>query len=79
MKTLKAHFDGKVLVPDEPVDLPLNRPLELRVAPIGNSPDAPAELNKLATLAQSVPARAADRTDLAAQHDHYLYGTPKRP
>ena len=25
---IKAHFDGKVIVPDEPVDLPVNEPLE---------------------------------------------------
>jgi hypothetical protein len=79
MKTLKAHFDGKVLVPDEPVDLPINRPLELRVEPLGKSTDAPAALDTLAALARSVPDRRSDRTDLAAQHDHYLYGTPKRP
>ena len=79
MVAVKAHFDGKVLVPDEPVDLPVNRPLELRIAPAGKSPDAPAALDKLAALAEGLPARASDRTDLAAQHDHYLYGTPKRP
>jgi hypothetical protein len=28
-KTIRAHFDGKVIVPDEPVDLPVNQPLEL--------------------------------------------------
>jgi hypothetical protein len=79
MKTLKAHFDGKVLVPDEPVDLPVNRPLELRVESLGKSPDAPAALDALADLARSVSVRASGRTDLAAQHDHYLYGAPKRP
>jgi hypothetical protein len=79
MKTLKAHFDGKVLVPDEPVDLPINRPLELRVESVGKTPAAPAALDRLAALAHSIPTRASDRTDLAAQHDHYLYGTPKRP
>ena len=26
--TIRAHFDGKVIVPDEPVDLPINEPLE---------------------------------------------------
>jgi hypothetical protein len=26
-----AHFDGKVIVPDEPVDLPINVPLILTV------------------------------------------------
>jgi hypothetical protein len=25
---IRAHFDGKVIVPDEPVDLPINEPLE---------------------------------------------------
>jgi hypothetical protein len=32
--TIRAHFDGKVIVPDEPVDLPVDQPLqvELRLA-----------------------------------------------
>lgn len=32
---IRAHFDGKTLVLDEPVDLPINEPLEfeLRQAP----------------------------------------------
>jgi hypothetical protein len=30
---LRAHFDGRVLVPDEPVDLPVNQPLEVEVTP----------------------------------------------
>jgi hypothetical protein len=36
--TIRAHFDGKVIVPDEPVDLPVNQPLEVELRPI------PAEL-----------------------------------
>jgi hypothetical protein len=31
MIEIKAHFDGKVLVPDEPVDLPQGRQLTLQV------------------------------------------------
>jgi hypothetical protein len=79
MKTLKAHFDGKVLVPDEPVDLPGNRPLEVSVVSAEKSGAAPAALDALAALARSVPTGVDDRTDLAAEHDHYLYGTPRRP
>jgi hypothetical protein len=79
MKTVKVHFDGSVLVPDEPVDLPLNRPLVLSVVSLDKPSEVPAALDKLAALAQDHPARAAIHTDLAAQHDHYLYGTPKRP
>ena len=29
--TLKAHYDGKVLVPDQPVELPVNAALRLQV------------------------------------------------
>jgi len=79
MKTLKVHYDGRVLVPDEPVDLPLNRPLELSVVSLDKPFNTPAALDKLAALAQNRPARASNHTDLAAQHDHYLYGVPKRP
>lgn len=33
MGAIKCHFDGKVIVPDEPVDLPVNKPLLMRVEP----------------------------------------------
>ncbi|HET7626430.1 MAG TPA: hypothetical protein VFM25_14320 [Verrucomicrobiae bacterium] len=32
MTTLLAHFDGKVIVPDSPVKLPLNQPLKISVS-----------------------------------------------
>jgi hypothetical protein len=31
MTTLLAHFDGKVIVPDSPVKLPMNQPLRISV------------------------------------------------
>jgi hypothetical protein len=31
MRTLRAHFNGKVLVPEEPVDLPQGRSLRFQV------------------------------------------------
>ena len=31
MIRIRAHFDGKVIVPDEPVDLPPNTVLDLRI------------------------------------------------
>ena len=33
MSAIRCHFDGKVLVPDEPVDLPINQPLVAHVEP----------------------------------------------
>lgn len=29
--TIRAHFDGTVIVPDEPLDLPIDQPLELEL------------------------------------------------
>jgi hypothetical protein len=36
--TIRAHYDGKVLVLDEPVDLPVNEPLELEWHAGGQEP-----------------------------------------
>lgn len=30
-RTISAHFDGKYIVPDEPVDLPTNQMLTIRI------------------------------------------------
>lgn len=32
--TIRAHFDGKVIVPDEPIDLPVDQPLEVELKPL---------------------------------------------
>ena len=89
MTVLKAHFDGKVLVPDEPVDLPVNCALEVHVKAlalpennaestgVGSSAEKP--LLKLLEVARQFSAGSSAPADLAAQHDHYLYGLPKRP
>jgi len=38
-EVLRAHFDGSVIVPDEPVDLPVNEPLAIQLLPLtGDSP-----------------------------------------
>ena len=77
MTVLKAHFDGKVLVPDEPVDLPVNCALEVQVKPAGNSTAEEKPLKPLLELARKFPVSNWP-ADGAAEHDHYLYGTPKR-
>ena len=82
---VSAHFDGKVIVPDEPVELPVGTPLRISVelqdagqpaekaveAGAGNAPRFAAFLELAADLPDAPP-------DLAVQHDHYLYGSPKR-
>jgi hypothetical protein len=76
--TLRAHFDGKVLVPDEPVDLPVNCALEVQVKTVREAVATSKPLVRLLELAGQFPASDGP-ADGAAQHDHYLYGLPKRP
>ncbi len=78
MTVLKAHFDGKVLVPDEPVDLPMNCALEVRVMPVTQNEEEGNSLRRLLEAAKSFPVPQGP-VDGAEQHDHYLYGLPKRP
>jgi len=72
MQTLAAHFDGKVIVPDEPVQLPVGRPLRVRIE-LAESP-----LPRYADFLRFVADLPDAPSDLSAQHDHYLYGSPKR-
>jgi hypothetical protein len=82
MVSIKAHFDGQTIVPDEPVDLRKDEKLvvhiqpveknELKAEPVTGCGSVWDKLLSLAGKAEHLPADAAD------QHDHYLYGTPKR-
>ena len=45
--TVNAHFDGRVIVPDEPLELPPNQPLIVRIEPI-EAKGSPAEQSALA-------------------------------
>jgi hypothetical protein len=38
MVAIKGHFDGKVIIPDEPVDLPANQRLLIHVQPLVERP-----------------------------------------
>jgi hypothetical protein len=78
MIQFSAHFDGQNICPDEPVSLPENVPLRITV-------DAEATPAAHATgsldLFDRLEAEAGlidGPTDWAAEHDHYLYGAPKK-
>ena len=71
-QTILAHFDGTSIVPDEPVNFPVGERLRVRVE-LESATSAPfADLLNFATELDGAP------TDLSTQHDHYLYGNPKR-
>ena len=73
---VNAHFDGKAIIPDEPLDMPPNQALILQIERVG--PREPAEESALDWLAANAVANDALPTDLADQHDHYLYGCPTK-
>jgi hypothetical protein len=72
--TVKAHFDGRAIIPDEPLDMPPNQALILQIERVG--PPEPVGESALAWLAANAVSSDALPTDLADQHDHYLYGSP---
>ena len=71
--TVSAHFDGKVIVPDEPLDLPPNQALIVQIARVGDHA-VPSEESALTWIAANAVDSEALPADLADQHDHYLYG-----
>lgn len=83
MVTVNAHFDGRVIVPDEPLDLRPNQPLIIQILPIeSGGQDVSAGTSALAWLATHAVDSDTLPADLADRHDHYLYGqshpgTPK--
>jgi hypothetical protein len=65
MIALKAHFDGRVLIPDEPLDLPANQQVNITIEPVNSAP-APV-LGKRTFLAQPGVI-----TYIAPDFDQYL-------
>jgi hypothetical protein len=72
MLTVKARFDGRVFVPEQPVNLPVGFTLEIPLPP----PETVAQpaLAELLEVLDRLPANPNWPADGAAQHDHYLYG-----
>ena len=66
--TVHAHFDGKVIIPDEPLDLRPNQALIVQIQPLEGAAEEPA----LEWIAAHAVDSDALPTDLADQHDHYL-------
>jgi len=74
----KGRFDGRTIVLDGPLDLPVDSRVVLQV-----EPEAPISPPLEGSLLEWIEANAVDDpalpSDLSFQHDHYLYGTPKKP
>lgn len=72
MTIIKGHFDGRHVVPDEPVPPEFQSPTPVEVV-FGrdDARDALAELVEFARMSE-LPA------DYPQQHEHYVKGTPRK-
>jgi hypothetical protein len=70
MIAIKAHFDGKYLVPDEPLNLPCDKELRIQIEEVES-----VTLDSIYNLADL--AKPTGIPDLSQNIDHYLYGHPK--
>lgn len=72
--TVRVHFDGKVFVPDEPVNIPVGTPLHV-IIPAKQQDSSNAEVwKRLDALADECTVEGPP--DLAERHDHYAHGKP---
>ena len=80
--TYRGRVQNGVVVLEKPAGLPDGTPVSIRPLKArsergrGKSPRRPAMYERYARFigkAKGLPP------DFSAQHDHYLYGTPKRP
>lgn len=74
--TIEAVYEGGVLKPAGPLPLQEHERVRVTVEPPG-----PSLAEQIAARAHALPPEVLDRlpADGASQHDHYIYGTPKRP
>lgn len=73
-KTMKVIFDGSVFRPSGPVHLEAGKKYTITVKPLPEDPD----VEKDPAFDISSLAVTTDIQDLSTEHDHYLYGLPKR-
>ncbi len=71
-QTIITHFDGKVLIPEEPIELPIGKKILIKIEAIEEEKPRFASLLQFAADLPDAP------TDLSIQHDHYLTGSPKK-
>lgn len=74
-RTITATFDGSVLRPDAPTDLIPQARYVVTVEPVPEVNPERDAWDVLEGLSGTLEAPA----DWSREHDHYLYGAPKRP
>jgi predicted DNA-binding antitoxin AbrB/MazE fold protein len=73
---VEAVYEDGVLKPAQPLPLQEHEKVQVTV-----EAKQPSLAERIVVLGRAVPPEVVDTwpTDGASQHDHYIYGTPKRP
>ncbi len=74
MVQFNGHFDGRVITPDEEVEIPLNVPLRVTIEPAAKSDSQSVDWQQLLDLARKYAIEGPE--DLSDRHDHYARGKP---
>jgi predicted DNA-binding antitoxin AbrB/MazE fold protein len=74
--TVEAIYEDGVLKPAQPLPFGEHEKVRITVAE-----SQPSLAERIAARVRALPPETLDRLppDGAAEHDHYIYGTPKRP
>jgi hypothetical protein len=72
MVRFTGHFDGKVIQPDERVEIPVNTPLRVTIEPAPNQHHCEVQWDELLKLADECAIEGPE--DLAEMHDKYAHG-----
>jgi len=70
--TYRGHVENGVVVLDDPVELPEGAVVQVDLAEEEAIPTLAERLKDVIGIVDGLPE------DMAEQHDHYLYGTPKK-
>jgi hypothetical protein len=80
MRSVKGKFQNGVATPAEPIEDHEGEPVIITFLEEDDTTLSPADDSGWKALAQLVENCAVETgiSDLAGQHDHYLYGKPKQ-
>lgn len=72
MVQFSGHFDGRVITPEEPVEIPVNTPPVINIEPAPGQTAEVVDWARLLDLANECAVQGP--ADLAERHDHYATG-----
>lgn len=71
-----GEFRNGKIVPERELRLPEGS--RVRIEPVADTPVIPEGVDPIDMLGEDATPLPDLPTDLSAEHDHYLYGTPRR-